>query len=448
MRKISLIILFFLPSLLFGQTVIYRSIQINKTSALATGAGNNLTISGSTATFASALPDSIGVGDVIQYDADANGTVDNLAFIHGRTSSTVYTVKDSLGATTNLNAVTNDQDWSIFRSYINLNFNESGTENTGVADALENFDTGNRNIVTANEQWHFACYRGLLGGGAQFDAWTTGTATSNPNNYVRMYAPYLSSEVGTSQRHAGVFVSDNASASLSGSASGSFIIAGSTVGRFIIEGIQVSSLATTPTGIRITSTVANAKYEIKSCIIKAVVNPANNDGIAIDGATNPTTVLISNNIIYDWANRAGILLNQASVTVYAHNNTIVDNGNGLQQTAGTFNSVNNLAHSNGVDFTGSFTAEYNASSDGTAPGTNSRTSQTFTFVNEAGNNFQITIDDAGALDFGKNISADSNLPVTVDIVNTARPQPTNGSFDIGASEVEQAATGRIRKLVQ
>ncbi|NIS80820.1 MAG: hypothetical protein GTO14_11555, partial [Anaerolineales bacterium] len=44
---------------------------------------NGLTISGSTATFGTALADNIGVGDVIQYDSDDNGSIDALAFIHG-----------------------------------------------------------------------------------------------------------------------------------------------------------------------------------------------------------------------------------------------------------------------------------------------------------------------------------------------------------------------------
>ena len=54
--------------------------------------------SGSTATFASALPNNIGVGDVIQYDSDNNGSIDALAFIHGRTNSQTYTVTSRNGA--------------------------------------------------------------------------------------------------------------------------------------------------------------------------------------------------------------------------------------------------------------------------------------------------------------------------------------------------------------
>ena len=60
---------------------LYRSVGTTAT-ALESGTGNGLTISGSTATFDSGLADNIGVGDVIQYDSDGNSSIDALAFIH------------------------------------------------------------------------------------------------------------------------------------------------------------------------------------------------------------------------------------------------------------------------------------------------------------------------------------------------------------------------------
>ena len=77
----------------FTATPLYRSVGITATP-LASGAANALTISGSTATFGVALANNIGVGDAIQYDSDGNGSIDALAFIHGRTSSQSYTVKN------------------------------------------------------------------------------------------------------------------------------------------------------------------------------------------------------------------------------------------------------------------------------------------------------------------------------------------------------------------
>src|SRR5262245_63896515 len=131
MKKTVLLWLFYFSPLL-AQTSIYRSVQ-NKTSAIQAGSGINLTISSGTATFASAMPDSIGVGDAIQYDDDSDGDIDandSICFIHGRTSSTVFMVKNAAGS--NPTDVTNDQDWSIFRAYLNITNCENRTENTGI----------------------------------------------------------------------------------------------------------------------------------------------------------------------------------------------------------------------------------------------------------------------------------------------------------------------------
>ena len=56
----SCIVAFAIP--VFAQTQIYRSVQIGKTAAIATSALGSLTISGSTATFSAAMPDTLGVG--------------------------------------------------------------------------------------------------------------------------------------------------------------------------------------------------------------------------------------------------------------------------------------------------------------------------------------------------------------------------------------------------
>lgn len=80
-------------------TAIYRSVGSGNTSVLATGGGNPLASSGNTATFFQPLPDRVGVGDVIQYDSDNDGTIDSLAFIHGRADSTHCTVKNKDGNT-------------------------------------------------------------------------------------------------------------------------------------------------------------------------------------------------------------------------------------------------------------------------------------------------------------------------------------------------------------
>ncbi len=170
--------------------------------ALATGAGNALTISGSTATFAAALPGNIGVGDVIKYDSDNSGTItpsDAIAFIHGRTDSHVFTVKDKSGATPT--PVAGDTDWSVFRAYRSLADWESQTENPSILEPSENDVNPSPDLVTAGTIMNVACYAdGADTAAVTITGWTTGAAT-----YIDIFTPYQPSHVGASQRHSGVW---------------------------------------------------------------------------------------------------------------------------------------------------------------------------------------------------------------------------------------------------
>jgi len=74
------------------------------------------------------------------------------------------------------------------------------------------------------------------------------------------------------------------------------------------------------------------------------------------------------------------------------------------------------------------TSNYNASTDATAPGVNSRQSQTFTYVGAGDYAFATT--DTGAVDFGTDLSADG-FPVTTDFNGTTR----DGTWDIGPVNV-------------
>ena len=68
-------------------TKIFRSVGPSATSAITTGSSNEMTITGTTATFPTALPTNVGVGDAIQYDDDNDGDIDaddSIAFIKER----------------------------------------------------------------------------------------------------------------------------------------------------------------------------------------------------------------------------------------------------------------------------------------------------------------------------------------------------------------------------
>ena len=151
-----------------GEIPIYRSVGPLATGELEIGTTNNLTISGSVAIFASDIDTDVGVGDALQYDSNADGVINAIVFIYGRTDAKNYTVKTVTGGDV-ADMGTADNDWKIFRAYISLSNAENGIENTGIHTDVRNFDdwTGGgtaadsdlgKDIVASNEQWNIACY--------------------------------------------------------------------------------------------------------------------------------------------------------------------------------------------------------------------------------------------------------------------------------------------------
>ncbi|MCD6197488.1 MAG: hypothetical protein J7K15_02805 [Deltaproteobacteria bacterium] len=78
-------------------------------------------------------------------------------------------------------------------------------------------------------------------------------------------------------------------------------------------------------------------------------------------------------------------------------------------------------------------SDYNASSDGTGDdwGTHGRANQTFSFVDEANDDYHLASNDTGAKDYGTDLSTDSYLPIWRDIDGEDR---VGGTWDIGADE--------------
>ena len=72
--------------------------------------------------------------------------------------------------------------------------------------------------------------------------------------------------------------------------------------------------------------------------------------------------------------------------------------------------------------------QYCATTAASIPGSNNRVSQTFTFV--SGTDFALDAADAGAKDYGTDLSGDTYYPITTDMVGTVR----SGDWDIGPFE--------------
>lgn len=207
-----------------------------------------------------------------------------------------------------------------------------------------------------------------------------------------------------------------------------------------LEGLQIG-LNTAPgsAAYGIYGVSTGGDLYISHCIIRSTMSAGGNQ-YGVNSATSNTRIW--NTFIYNFEDSGIQSGSSGSYTVRAYNVTIINCRRGFRASGNVFVVKNCLGDSNGdVDFTGTFTsAEYNASSDGTAPGTNSRTSQTFTFVDAGGDDYHLASGDGGAKDFGVDLSSDPNLAFSDDIDGDTR----SGSWDIGADEfVGAPPSGRI-----
>ena len=424
-------------------TALFRSVGITAT-ALASGAANALTISGSTATFGSGLPPNIGVGDVIQYDSDGNNSIDALAFIQGRTNSQTYLVKNKNGAAPT--AVVGDNNWGIYRAYTSLFNWELQTENPNILEPVENDVNPALNLVTANTIMFVACY----GDGADTTAvflngWTTGVA-----NYIKIFTPVLSAQVGITQRHSGVW--DTTKYRIE-AANTQVIDIGPGAGDVWIDGLQIYLLSANANGhdaINIDQTTNYADHRISNNIIRAgPITASAVYGIYAKDATGPYVLRIWNNIIYGFnaqAANTGIYSDGdygAAFTIYAYNNTVYNCQRGYFKNgvaAGPFILKNNIAYNNtdnydagGSTFDGSSTNNLSGpGADAQMPLTAARNGVAVTFVLPGGSppNFHLAPGDSGALNFGAILSADANLAVVDDIDGQVRQV----AWDIGADD--------------
>ena len=411
---------------------LYRSVGTNAGS-LASGVGNALTISGSTATFAGALPGNVGVGDVIQYDSDGNNSIDALAFVHRRTSPLTYIVKSKNGDTPT--PVIGDNNWAIYRAYTSLSSWESQLENGNILEPVENDVNPSPDLVTSGTVMNVACY----GDGVDTTPVVVSGWTTAASNYVRIYTPASPTEVGTSQRHPGRW--DTSRYRLE-APSDVLAISDNYVR---VEGLQVYVTANIANnegiGFSRTPDSGASYYEVSGNIVRGT--PGNQDArIGINPYNAGSGVIkIWNNLVYDFSGNtnftAGILLDDANFTHYVYNNTVVDCGNGIYAANGTVVAKNNLVHGNAdnyfplVAFNASSTNNLSGPAQADAPGANPRNAAPVTFANAAGDDFHLASADTGARGRAADLTADPSLAFAVDVDREPRLAP----WDIGADEL-------------
>ncbi|MFA6454335.1 MAG: LamG domain-containing protein [Patescibacteria group bacterium] len=415
----------------FAATHIYRSVGPGKTTAFDIGASNAMTITGSSATFAAALPANVGVGDVIQYATTTGATVNSLAFISGRSSPTSFTVQDVSGHIASSTSA--NTGWSLFRAYTSLSLAEAGTENTGIASGLRNFDTwsGGKNLASSTEVWNIAAY----GDAADTTAVSVSGWTTTASNYIKIYTPYLPSEVGVSQRHKGKW--DNTKYRLEAGASTAMVKA--SVGYIRLEGLQLKIITASDYRSAISHESVAGDMYIDSNIIVGEITGSSVRAILLAIGNN----YVNNNIIYGNFSSFGIGDYNNPSNIYAYNNTIYGiAGDAFRPSDSIFVAKNNIAYDNDTDYLGTFdsSSTNNLSKDATAPayGTYYRNKKV-NFVNTASTtapDLHLLASDVWARDMGADLSGDANLSFNTDI--DGGPRPAGRAFDIGADEMAGA----------
>jgi hypothetical protein len=404
----------------------YRSVGPGPAASLANGGtnGNHLTITSTNAVFSQNLPNTVGIGDIIQYDSSSSGSENALAVITARTDAQHYSViaPDGVSAPP---AVTVAGTWDIFRAYTSLSNAAAGTVNALIT--VPGLDPSGRNLVSLNQVWNLASY-GDTTDTAAVDI--PATWVTDATHYLRIYAPYLSSEVAVSQRHAGVW---NYSAyRLVVSTADNIILNANDV---TLEGLQVMT-ASSDNAINIWATAAN--HRITQCLIVGGDQSGGswNLGLEEESGHGAGIVYAWNNIFYDFIGSNGACLETAnsSVTTYFYSNTIYHCDTGIkggspivmmdtlcQGTVGGASYINFIAS----------TSDYNIADKGSAPGSHSTTNAGVQFVSTSAKNFHLAAADTVARGTGADLSADPVLPFTIDIDGQTRTSP----WDVGADQV-------------
>jgi hypothetical protein len=414
---------------------IFRSVGPSATSAITTGGSNAMTISGNIATFATALADNIGVGDAIQYDSDNNSSIDSIAFIAKRTDSTHYVLQSPHGTYPNQTSAS-DNDWSLFRAYSSLLNAEAATENTGINASYRNFDdwSGGKNISATNEQWNLAAYAN--GTTADTVAVTIGGWTTGLPNYVKIYTPTQTTEVGTSQRHQG---KSGSNYKLYRNGYGVIF----SIDYAWVDGLEIETYSTLNPPIYVAS--GKGEIQVSNCLTKS-------SGALGSFYINSGDHLfrIWNNIFYGFK---GVDLVD-SRSAYLYNNTVYYTGTypsstfGIRGNANTY-AKNNISQGFGgeggyYDYTGSFNAASanNISLDASSPnsgatdcGGHSCRNQTVNFSDSANKDFHLAASDTAARNAGTDLSADAYFAFASDIDGHTRSTSSHtGAWDIGADE--------------
>lgn len=428
-RSIWILLYFFAPLCVFGATSVYYAVGQN-TNDHKTGSPT-VTISGNTATFSVAqTATNMGVGDRVTW-----GNV-GVGYITGKTSTSVWSISTAIGGTPT--ATTSAPVNSIAHPFASLNA-AIGNGVTGNATSSNFLNTSN--LVSGDYILNIPVY---FDSGADATSVTINGYTTGASNYIRVYtATSTTSEVNQSQRHSGVFTTSKYYLT-------SPLVASSTSQFLKFDGLQFrTTSATANNNIRFYST-GGGVIEFTNNIVKGVLTGGSSGyGLLLTNSISTSTLKAYNNLFLGWVNSsvssAAFRVNQFWDT-YIYNNTIYNTTTGISRVNGNIIAKNNLFASTTQPASGTFLVgtDYNAAASSsmgyTVTGggnTHDRVSQTFSFVDVSNDNFHLSANDLGALNFGVNLSADATSSFATDFDGESRP--SGASWDIGADERDVVA---------
>ena len=428
-----------------GGVAVYYSVG---TSTADLDNGGNVTITSEIASFDTAQPDNVGVGDELV----AGG---NTYYLSGRVSSTRYSVTTRTGATPadlTSSAVTSIQ--RAFNTLADIETNSTDASHLGTA------------ILTAagaGVQLNWALYKDDIfdGSDGAGELWTIDGYSTDSVHYLRAFVPEQSSEVGTSQRHtgiagSGVVIQPNKTTT----DTAGLITVNDDYVRF--EGIEIDG--SSYMGEKIYGLYTNQVNDTSSdirvdrCLIHDL---SNSTRLGFTWAVNHYTgrLRLSNTIIYDITNNStgstarahGISIAGPTNPAYIYNNTVFNikspggglGASGIYSSGSTTPVLKNnfVGNTQSNNFSGTMTQSYNVSSDATATGTGSVTGKdlyALYFVNSGTTATDLHLRGSSLNLWGTNgtdLSWDTGLPVTTDIDGEARA----AAPDIGADEFSGGA---------
>lgn len=176
--------------------------------------------------------------------------------------------------------------------------------------------------------------------------------------------------------------------------------------------ISAGNSAGTVSAVRVTATTG--------VVIVGVLAKATNAGAGVGNSFTANHASGTSRFIncLAWeSDGAGFFLDGAG-TKRALSCTAINNGtNGFRRNNGTVTTINCLADGNlTADFSGTMTdSNYNAATDATTTGANSRNTQTFTYVNDPGSDYHLAALDAGARGYGTSMTTNVYYNYTDDI---------------------------------